>query len=264
MGANMLSRRTFLVSTAALAAGGLPRVARAEQSPYARAAASGRRFLTGMVDSTLDLVPEYRGSNVFWIFHDNYMAARVLDKSDAAVAARILKAVRKEKVPPAARTEALFGDNPNAVPARVAKIVEVRRVDNKIIKSEGSGEGVMDGWQQYADLLLLSAMVEGRRNKPVGQQMVATALRMWDGRGMNDVVARTNHFYAAYKLALAMIAAADLGMKQSVPEGMVQRLLAQQSSEGGFVTDYEPTGKLRGVANVETTSMAIMAMDRWG
>jgi len=37
--------------------------------------------------------------------------------------------------------------------------------------------------------------------------------------------------------------------------------LAAQRADGGFVTDYDAQGKPVGQANVETTSLAILAFD---
>ena len=42
---------------------------------------------------------------------------------------------------------------------------------------------------------------------------------------------------------------------------MLGRLLAMQREDGGFVTDYDDKGKPIGQANVETTSLAILALD---
>ena len=42
---------------------------------------------------------------------------------------------------------------------------------------------------------------------------------------------------------------------------MLVRLLAMQRQDGGFVTDYDAQGKPVGQANVETTSLAILALD---
>jgi hypothetical protein len=42
---------------------------------------------------------------------------------------------------------------------------------------------------------------------------------------------------------------------------MLGRLLSMQRQDGGFVTDYDAQGKPVGQANVETTSMALLALD---
>ena len=41
----------------------------------------------------------------------------------------------------------------------------------------------------------------------------------------------------------------------------LERLLALQSKEGGWITDYDEQRKPLGMANVETTCLAILALD---
>ncbi len=35
----------------------------------------GREFLVSLLDTNLDLLPEYRGAKVYWLFHDITMTA---------------------------------------------------------------------------------------------------------------------------------------------------------------------------------------------
>lgn len=43
----------------------------------------GQAFLVNLLDPDLGLLPEYRGSSVYWLFHDNYLAAKVLAQEDS-------------------------------------------------------------------------------------------------------------------------------------------------------------------------------------
>ena len=40
-----------------------------------------KAFLVGLVDPELGLLPEYPAAKVYWLFHDNYLAAKVLEKA---------------------------------------------------------------------------------------------------------------------------------------------------------------------------------------
>jgi hypothetical protein len=86
-------------------------------------------------------------------------------------------------------------------------------------------------------------------------------MRLWDGRGFLDRVARKGNKYAVYKIALALLAAGKLKVQPAVKEALVERLLKQQGKDGGFVTDYGAEGKPLGRANVETTALAVLALD---
>ena len=86
-------------------------------------------------------------------------------------------------------------------------------------------------------------------------------MKSWDGTGIRDRASEKGGLYATYKLALALIAGARLDRKPGVKAEMLERLLAMQREDGGFVTDYDVQGKPIGQANVETTSLAILALD---
>ena len=73
------SRRHFLATTFGLL-GGTTAFALAD-TELQQAITKGRQFLVDLFDPTLDLLPEYRGSQTYWLFHDNYLAAQVLRKS---------------------------------------------------------------------------------------------------------------------------------------------------------------------------------------
>ena len=45
------------------------------------------------------------------------------------------------------------------------------------------------------------------------------------------------------------------------PPALLERLLSLQADSGGWITDYDATGKPIGLANVETTCMAILAIE---
>jgi hypothetical protein len=43
----------------------------------------------------------------------------------------------------------------------------------------------------------------------------------------------------------------------------MKKLLARQADDSGWITDYDRQGNRRGMANVETTSLAVLALDRF-
>ena len=50
-------------------------------------------------------------------------------------------------------------------------------------------------------------------------------------------------------------------MQSPALTAMRVRLLKMQADTGGWITDYKPDGTPVGMANVETTSLAILALD---
>ena len=86
-------------------------------------------------------------------------------------------------------------------------------------------------------------------------------MRLWDGKGFWDAAARDGQRYATYKLGLALLAASHLSPPAKPPPGLLDRLLALQDDSGGWITDYDATGKKIGLANVETTCLSILGIE---
>ena len=219
----------------------------------------GQTFLVNLFDPDLGLLPEYRGANVYWLFHDNYLAAKVVAASHPKIAQTIMAAIHREGVYKSGRMEAIFGESAEILPFRQHQLKDIRRVGNKVIRTEVATSQLFDGWEKYADLVFLACLTE--KNQPAARQHWDAAMRMWDGKGFMDEAARHDRRYSTYKLGLALLAASHLSSPAKPPPGLLDKLLALQDDSGGWITDYDATGKKIGLANVETTSLAILGIE---
>jgi hypothetical protein len=261
----VIDRRAALKALAgSLLPGRLPGSRAGEPIPPAAlgtAATRGRRFLTGLFDPALGLLPEYRGAKVYWLYHDNYLAAKALARADPALANKITGAIRRYGVGESGKIEILFGEARKSLPFRHYRLVEVRRAGDKLINTEVAGEKVIQGWQAYADLHFLAAIASAETDPRQARRHLEQGVRLWDGVGFKDRVAKQAGKYAAYKVALALLAAAKLKPRPAEQGALLERLLKQQGGDGGWVTDYDEEGKPLGQANVETTALAVLALD---
>jgi len=232
----------------------------AAEASFYRELTSGRRFLTNLFDRTLDLLPEYRGAKVYWLYHDNYLAAKVLKSSRPDLAARIEKAMQRFGVSHSGKIEILFDEAPNGFPFHAYELLEVTNVAGKIIRTERVTGKPLKGWDAYADLLLMAAMVKSKTAPEEAKNYFEKALALWDGHGFADAAFKKNHLYATYKLALAIFAADVTHQKLPFRSEALKQLLKLQSTAGGWITDYDSRGNPRGLANVETTCLALMAL----
>jgi hypothetical protein len=219
----------------------------------------GQTFLVNLYDPDLSLLPEYRGANVYWLFHDNYLAAKVLAISHPQTAKRIMAAIHREGIFKSGKIELIFGEAEKSLPFHQYQLMDVRSVTNKIIRTEIVTGRVLDGWEDYADLLLLACITEGNQNS--ARHHWDAAMRLWDGNGFLDGAAQHDHRYSTYKLGLALLAASHLSPPVKPPQGLIDRLLAMQDDSGGWITDYDSTGKKIGLANVETTCLCILGLE---
>lgn len=229
------------------------------ESPLAQAAARGRTFLTSLFDPQLDLLPEFQGAKNFWLYHDNYLAAKVLSKTHPEISAKIMAAIHRESTDQDSKAKILFNESKQPLPFRHYQLTDVRRLTNGIIRTEIITPNVMAGWTNYADLLLLACIAETNQSK--AREDWDAAMILWDGNGFMDAAARTQKDYATYKLGLAAIAAGRLHLESKLPRNLLKKLLSLQSPSGGWITDYDGNGKEIGVANVETTCLCILGIE---
>ena len=167
--------------------------ARSSVSAGVEAVRKGREFLVGLLDPELDLLPEFRGARVYWLFHDNYLATKVLSASHPEVARRLRAALEREGVRESGKVELLFGEARSPLPFRHYQLREVRRAGGKTIRTEVVTDRVMAGWEQYADLLLMASIAEQsgaartRRYGRIGAGVHRTDLRPNFGNARRDV-----------------------------------------------------------------------------
>ena len=188
-----------------------------------------------------------------------HLAAKVLAVSHPQIAHSIMAAIHREGVYKSGKIELIFGESEKPLPFRKYQLMDARRAGNKIIRYEKVTEQVLEGWEEYADLLLLACIAEG--NQPAARQHWEAAMRLWDGKGFLDAAARNDHQYSTYKLGLALLAASRLSPPAKPPPGLMGKLLALQDSSGGWITDYNAAGKKIGLANVETTCLSILGIE---
>lgn len=218
------------------------------------AAQKGRTFLTNLFDPALSLLPEYRGAKVYWLFHDNYLAAKVLAVSHPKIAQSIRAAMDREGVRKSGKIELIFGEAENPLPFRQYELTDVRRFQDKVIRTEVVTNRVLEGWTEYADLLLLASIAE--KDAAAARRHWKAALRLWDGKGFLDAAAKHDRRYSTYKLGLVLLVANRLSPPAKLPPGMIDKLLSLQDDTGGWITDYDAADKKIGLANVETTCFA--------
>jgi hypothetical protein len=130
-----------------------------------------------------------------------------------------------------------------------------------VIKTEVVGDQIQPDWERYADLLFLAAIAESRTDRAKAGEQFEAGMKFWDGRGFADRATTKAERYATYKLALALIAGERVGRRPNCWPEIQKRLLAMQRPDGGFVTDYRADGRPVGQVNVETTALAVLALD---
>src|SRR5208337_1906682 len=133
-----------------------------------------------------------------------------------------MAAIHREGIYKSGRIQVIFGEAEEPLPFRQHQLKDVRRVGNKVIRTEVATGQVFDGWDGYADLLLLACIAE--RNQPAARQHWEAAMRLWDGKGFLDTAARHDQRYSTYKLGLALLAASHLLPPAKPPPGLAGQI----------------------------------------
>jgi hypothetical protein len=139
------------------------------------------------------------------------------------------------------------------------ELKDIRQVGEKVIRTEGVSEMMNRNWPDHADLLFLESLAEhdcGVYARAVFPQ----AMKLWDGKGFMDLATKKYKKYATCKLALAILAACLAPGSTSLPSELLPTLLKMQAPSGGWITDHAADGKPVGLANVETTCLAMLAL----
>jgi hypothetical protein len=224
------------------------------------AVARGQAFLVKLLEPDLNLLPEFAGHDVIWLFHDNYLAAKVLEKSHPEISKNIMTAIRSHGVTRSGKIEMLFGEA--KLPLYTYELRDVAKVGRFAIRSEFTTDQVRQDVANYADLLLFSVL--GQEDRVAAEKQWQATMKMWDGNGFRDKAAEHMQLYATYKLALAMIVARRCDFADSESQRVLtkvrEQLFSMQSENGGWITDYRLDGSKVGFANVETTCLAVMAI----
>src|SRR6185503_5164652 len=172
----------------------------------------GEAFLTNLFDTRLELLPEYQGSSTYWLFHYNYLAAHVLGRTRPDLSRRIRASLVRFGVTNSGKIEIVFGEARQPLPFRTYLLTNVAKVEGKTIRTEIVTTNLLNGWSEYADLLLFASMAQATSAQSDARKDFARAVLMWDGEGFKDRAANHSGIYATYKLALYLIAADRLNM----------------------------------------------------
>jgi len=70
----------------------------------------GENFLVNILDPDLGLLPEYPGAKVYWLFHDNYLASKILTVSRSQISQKIMSSIHREGVGKEGKLELIFGE----------------------------------------------------------------------------------------------------------------------------------------------------------
>jgi hypothetical protein len=237
----------------------------------ASTSASLKRALTNAVDYLLagynphlGLIPETPGSSVYWLYSDNFLAARALlqygqgNGAILAIGQNISATVQRDSALTGADNQ--YATSPGGGPCQIhnASNYVVSSSDGVEIKTTlNNGTGYLSE-NQYADIAFLTAICLHNQGNATQAMAYRVGWGLFDGIGFNDLP-RDSGPYQTYKVALYAYAG-DI-LKQPTNVEALTTLMRMQAQNGGFYTGYDSSYSSAGTStNTETTSLAILAL----
>ena len=228
--------------------------------------------LVANYNSKLGLIPETPGSQVYWLYSDNYLADLALaqyvgNQTMPHTAANISQSIERYlPVPDLESQYAVLGSNracsfptPQNSTLHTSGVATIKTVLN-------NGDGLLND-MDYADIAFLDAICQANHgNATAFMTAYDTGAKMFNGTGLvdkafTDPTSNSSHQYQTYKLALYVYASVRLDQPINVTALSIL-LKMEDPVSGGFYTGYY-AGYLHGttLTNTETTSLALLALE---
>jgi len=234
-------------------------------------------YLASNYSRSIGLIPETPHSNRFWL-SDNYVA--VLALRQAGSSNSTLMTIAQNISATLARYARSTGNATNqyivlgsdwrgSCSFHSAKNYTIAYSGNAtIVATLNNLTGTLSP-SQYADIAFLEAICYMNQNNYDGwSQGYKQGTSFFNGVGFNDTAFRegsSKGVYQTFKLALSIYA----GEYQCGPINETEYLMAlatllqMQAPNGGFYTGYNSNLSINGTMNVETTSLAILALTEY-
>jgi len=242
--------------------------------------ADGLRFLRGQYNPEYGLLQESPniGRHRYYLTNDNTLAAYVFEKFGEDEMASILRASLDHYgydsngfvevawgepiVWPPLHHKDIVVERKSAGECDFLEIEETGPLADCVLQETHTPDlGFFYDWSSFSNLHCMGAVNEyNKGNLAVARWLYETALSTFDGIGWADEAWRRREgVYETIGPAWCVYAGALIGA--AVPENLLAALLAQQNKEtGGFHTHYHRDDFQLADPNVETTSLALLAL----
>lgn len=236
-------------------------------------------YIAGRYGNRIGLVSESEdnGSNVpdhtpcyrtFWVYDDNLWASEALMHFYPQLAENISKSLKPyiDEYGNSQLFEVVLGIKvPTPIHARSSLKVATYTFDgtNYTVwadRHKPEDGGIFYDAERYADLcfyLALNYYLD--RNTLASERWFRTGEAFWDGHGFFDKAANESKRYQNYKLGLYLFAAKATGFNSSIYDAIEKTAWFYQEENGGTAAQSYLNGTTYGTANVETTSILLLA-----
>lgn len=170
-------------------------------------------FLLADYNPHLGLIPETPGSSVYWLYSDNFLAARALlqygqgNSTITAVGQNISQTLQRDSASTGADNQysTSFGSGPCQIHSSGNYNVSSSDVGAQIETTLNNGTGYLSE-NHYADIAFLTAICLHDQGNATAIDAYGVGWEMFSGIGFNDSASTPTSPYQTYKLALYVYA----------------------------------------------------------
>jgi hypothetical protein len=216
---------------------------------------SALAFLQAQYNPTYQLLQESPdiGKHRYYITNDNMLAAHVFALYGIEKPMDLRGKLGNDFI------EIAFGFNLSWPPYHHADVVIEQHGEDQVLYESHDGPGYFSDWSGFSNLACMAVVNEfNAGNLETARSLYQYQLNKFDGKGWPDLAyQRRDGVYETLGLAWCLYGGALLNQPSMEVMAM---LLAQQASNGGFHTHYRAETNQLADPNIETTSMAILAL----
>jgi len=238
-------------------------------------------YFANNYNETTGLIPETPGSQTFWLYSDNYLAALAISRYDPSnqstsgfatslnvafegYLSTLPGSLARSQYTALNSTSAYFDCSTNYSIGWTSK-GQLAPSGSAVIMTTSNSGSPSCASQNYADLLFLQALYYHRiGNSNESSTYFSLGAADFDGKGLVDS-AFNGTLYQTYKLALYLYASSCLGHASGSSFSAANNTLwaMQDTSTGGFYTGYNSAFSPSGTTvNTETTALAALAIEQ--
>lgn len=213
------------------------------------------RFLEAQYNTDYRLLQESPtvGAHHYYITNDNVLATHIFTLYG------IEKSIDLRGYTGNGFIEIAFGQAMRWPPYHHADQVIEQHGEDQVLFEAHDGPGYFSDWSGFSNLACMAIVNEVNAGyRESAQRLYTMQMASFDGHGWPDLAyQRRDGVYETLGLAWCLYAGALLGQPD---QRVLSALLAQQGQSGGFHTHYRVDEYQLADPNIETTSMAILAL----
>ncbi len=232
---------------------------------------AGVAFLKSQYNAELGLLQESPdiGQHNYYLTNDNALATYTLETLgvESELAAALRASLKRYGYDDNGFINVAWGQQIRWPPYHHKDIVVAQTGQDRILQETHTGPGYFYDWSAYSNLAFMAALNEYNQNyQESARRLYKIEMSTFDGLGWHDKAYwDRDGVYETIGPAWALYVGATIGAPPNRQNLQILQVLLDQQDPitGGFHTHYRPGAPRLADPNIETTSLALLALHAW-